>query len=136
MSTRSTISIKRADGKYRTIYCHHDGYLEYNGKILINNYKTADRVNALLYLGDLSSLGEEPIDYWNDPSLDSDKGCKTYGVLGEYGVEAMIFDNREDIMDYYSDTEYNYFFENGEWYYLPHCTGQPMKVVDALEKMI
>ena len=33
MSTRSNISIKRKDGTYDKIYCHSDGYLEYNGRI-------------------------------------------------------------------------------------------------------
>lgn len=135
MSTRSTIAIKMDDGKYRAIYCHHDGYLEYNGEMLVNNYKTADRVNALLDLGDMSSLGSEPIGYWDDFKHDKTK-CETYRERGEDGVDAMIFDNREDIMDYYSDTEYNYFFENGEWYYLENCSGDLVlkKVKEALGK--
>ena len=39
MSTRSNISIKRKDGTYDKIYCHSDGYLEYNGRILDTFYK-------------------------------------------------------------------------------------------------
>ena len=136
MSTRSTIAIKQDDGKYRAIYCHWDGYLENNGRILVNNYKTADRVNALLDLGDLSSLGKEPIGYWTDEIDTDETKCMSYRERGEDKVDAIIFDNREDIMNYYSDTEYNYFFEDGEWYYLPHKTGQPIKVIDALDKKI
>ena len=35
MSTRSNIAIKRKNGTVESIYCHWDGYLSYNGKILL-----------------------------------------------------------------------------------------------------
>ena len=35
MSTRSSIGIKRKDGTIECIYCHSDGYLEYNGKLIL-----------------------------------------------------------------------------------------------------
>lgn len=57
MSTRSTISIKRKDGTTTSIYCHFDGYIEGVGVTLQLAYNTADKVEALLQLGNLSSLG-------------------------------------------------------------------------------
>lgn len=62
MSTRSYIVIekKRESGEkfYEGVYCHSDGYPDYNGKILFNHYKDRAKVEKLISLGDLSSLGE------------------------------------------------------------------------------
>lgn len=59
MSTRSNIAIKRKNGTVESIYCHWDGYLSYNGKILLENYKNIDKINRLFELGDISSLRKE-----------------------------------------------------------------------------
>ena len=59
MSTRSYIGIRNSDKSIRCIYCHWDGYLENNGKILFENYKDKEKIEALLALGDLSSLDKE-----------------------------------------------------------------------------
>ena len=59
MATRSTIAMKTPEGKIRAIYCHWDGYIDHNGKILIGNYTDPAKVKALIDLGDISSLREE-----------------------------------------------------------------------------
>lgn len=66
MSTRSLIAKKIGEDKYLTIYCHSDGYLTYNGALLLDHYNLTDQVDKLLALGDISYLAErlEP-----DPSL-------------------------------------------------------------------
>ena len=61
MATRSTISVvdkRTEDGSGRTIYCHWDGYPENNGRILLESYTEAKKVNSLIDLGDISSLAE------------------------------------------------------------------------------
>ena len=58
MATRSRIAIENQDGSVTSIYCHWDGYIKSNGVILNNNYTTKDKVEELIALGDLSSLGE------------------------------------------------------------------------------
>lgn len=58
MSTRSRIGILHADGTTETIYCHSDGYPEHQMPILTGHYETAEKVGALLALGDLSILKE------------------------------------------------------------------------------
>ena len=52
MSTRSHIGIKIGD-KVKYIYCHSDGYLSYNGVYLNLFFRTPERVNALINLGDI-----------------------------------------------------------------------------------
>lgn len=59
MGTRSDIIALRADGKWHRIYCHWDGYLEHNGKILFEHYTGQKQVEKLVALGDLSILGEK-----------------------------------------------------------------------------
>ena len=56
MGTRSTIAIEFADGTVQQVYCHWDGYLAHNGKILAAHYMDPFKVKALLALGGFSSL--------------------------------------------------------------------------------
>lgn len=59
MATRSNIGILETDGSVNYIYCHWDGYPEGVGKTLTENYTTTEMVEALLSLGDISTLGED-----------------------------------------------------------------------------
>ena len=56
MSTRSLIAKQIGEDKFRTIYCHCDGYLEHNGRILLEHYNTVEKLDELLGLGSLSFL--------------------------------------------------------------------------------
>jgi len=56
MATRSRIAIENQDGSVTSIYCHWDGYIKSNGVILNEKYNTKDKVEALIALGDISSL--------------------------------------------------------------------------------
>ena len=58
MGTRSTIALEFADGTVEQVYCHWDGYLEHNGKILQEHYSDPFKLRDLIDLGDMSSLGE------------------------------------------------------------------------------
>lgn len=59
MGTRSRIGLELPDGTFGSIYCHWDGYPGYNGKILLGHYSDPAKVEELISLGDLSSLGAE-----------------------------------------------------------------------------
>ena len=59
MATRSTISAKFNDGKYRAIYVHFDGYLDGVGRTLLAHYTDQDKIEALVSLGGLSVLDAE-----------------------------------------------------------------------------
>ena len=59
MGTRSTIALEFADGTVEQVYCHWDGYLEHNGKILAEHYSDPFKLQKLINLGGISSLGEE-----------------------------------------------------------------------------
>lgn len=56
MSTNSHIGIKQGN-KVKYIYCHWDGYLSHNGMLLNLFYRSPEKVEKLINLGDISSLG-------------------------------------------------------------------------------
>lgn len=116
MATRSNIIVERADGKWARIYCHNDGYLSHNGKLIFKHYNTQDKVEKLVALGDLSYLGPKighKIDFdWASKAYDRlykkeiteaeykaiqkrhYAQCKAYGRdRGEKDVEASIADS-------------------------------------------
>ena len=112
MSTRSTIGIIRGFNENAArIYCHSDGYLSWNGAILQKYYNTAEKVEKLLALGNLSCLGPEikpddPADWDIHKTLDS-RFCKTYTSRGEEWEQ----------IDPAQREEYNYTFHvvDGCW---------------------
>jgi len=55
MSTRSNIAYDTGDS-VRVVYCHSDGYLDYNGRILFEYYNSEEKARELINLGDFSSL--------------------------------------------------------------------------------
>ena len=104
MGTRSTIALEYADGTVGQVYCHWDGYLSNNGKILLNNYADPFKVRELLDNGDMSSL---------DTSVE---GCSFYKERGEDCPQRMYKDYAEFRREAQGE-EYNYILRrDGNWY--------------------
>lgn len=61
MATRSTITAKCSDGKFRSIYCHFDGYISGVGHTLLDHYTDQAKIDALVQLGSISSLSADHI---------------------------------------------------------------------------
>lgn len=59
MSTRSFIGKLNSDCSITGVYCHFDGYPDGVGATLKEHYQNPQKVDALLALGDISSLGSE-----------------------------------------------------------------------------
>ena len=59
MSTRSSIGKQHQDGTVTAIYCHSEGYVEGVGAMLQTHYQDSTKVDALIALGSLSTLGAE-----------------------------------------------------------------------------
>ena len=121
MSTRCTIAILNENGTVNQIYCHHDGYFSYVGKILLECYDTPDKINALMELGDLSSLGkttEHRPEDWKEYYVGTDR-CMTYRDRGDSGE--FCNGSKYPSLDYYLKNgdvqEYNYLYKDGTWYY-------------------
>lgn len=137
MATRSTIALEYADGTVEQVYCHWDGYIGFNGRILMENYSDPFKLQRLIDHGDISSLGPEigerrpfsPAYGEKNPDAKAliDRAyeaanqagwCTFYGRdRGEEGVGAKKFGD----FDLYRLTaqleEYNYILRtDGKWY--------------------
>jgi hypothetical protein len=148
MATRSTIALEFADGTVQMVYCHWDGYLDHNGRILRDHYSDPFKLRDLIDLGDISSLGSEIGEKHAFSRLDIEMPAEEYEAKygkmttfygrdrGETGVDARKF---ADITDYYDRAqreEYNYILrENGGWFVEFYLTdGQFMPLEEAFDQ--
>jgi hypothetical protein len=123
MSTRSAIGIKNNDGFITGVYCHFDGYLEHNGRILKEYYNDKNKVEELLSYGDMSSLKENIIPNDDEEHNFENKQrnvCIFYhrdrGEAWE-DTAPLRFDTEKEFTDYYDWSAYYYLFDNGQWYW-------------------
>jgi len=116
MATRSTIALEYADGTVGQVYCHWDGYLDNNGKILYNHYQDPFKLRELLDLGDISSLAPE-IGAAHDFD-ERGQGTTFYGRdRGETGCEQKMFANYDEYVSEHQHEEYEYILrKDGIWY--------------------
>ena len=126
MSTRSNIAIQRRNKQVEVIYCHCDGYLSHNGKMLLEYYTDLDKINSLIELGNISFL-----DKYIEP-IETDKEHSFYNpqkeVVVAYGRDRNEEEQQKrvykDIGDYLDnigwDIEYAYIYkeEENQWYYI------------------
>ena len=135
MGTRSRIGVMHGD-VVKSVYCHWDGYLEHNGKILQQHYDSA-KANNLVALGDISSLRPEigvahPFSVWenNDPNKSKTMTQTEFDQL--YGNMTTFYGRDRDEQDCswkvshsfaeflqeveYCGAEYYYIIKDGVWY--------------------
>jgi len=107
MATRSIIA-KLDDKGVQAIYCHNDGYLSNNGKILDQHYQNEVKVDNLIAQGDASSLRdtiEDTTFYMRD--------------RGEKYKEATNLNNETKLLEFAfesCDAEVVYMYAYGSWY--------------------
>jgi len=138
MSTRSLIAIE-SDNKIKSVYVHWDGYLKKNGVVLQENYTTQAQVEALIELGDISSLGptvgtKHPFSLYDHikdaPNLEKEQEMKDdfnnqYASMTTYysrdrddkDVEPQTFATPTEAVNanLAADIEFAYLFSNNEW---------------------
>ena len=82
MGTRSRIGIEMPDHSVVSVYCHWDGYVEGNGKTLVQYYLNREDVQELIDGGSMSTLRTRG--QWNSKSLRDENGewiCDAAGYL-------------------------------------------------------
>jgi hypothetical protein len=108
MATRSLIAIEKQNDVYDAVYCHFDGYLQHNGKVLLENYTTEEKVNELISKGEMSGLKE---------TVDK---CEFYTQRGEdlhVTKDISYTDLREKAQDMGCEYIYVFFPAEGTWQY-------------------
>ena len=114
MGTRSRIGIQLSDESILSVYCHWDGYPEFNGVKLVENFNTREKVKELIDGGDISSLWTN--ERWSNDLLDRHRdvyGPQYYSQRGE-DCPPRLDANK---YDYLADgEEYAYIYTlNDEW---------------------
>lgn len=128
MATRSRIGVMHGD-VVKSVYCHWDGYLAYNGKMLQEHYNSA-RANELVSLGDLSSLqpniGEaHPFGYHSTDMSSAEYEAKFGDMCTFYGRDRGEADTEFKVAHTFAEflaqcdgcgAEYYYIIKDGVWY--------------------
>ena len=137
MGTRSAIGYKSEKG-VRAVYCHYDGYVSNNGRILQEQYQAAYKIARLIEQGDMSCLQAEPMfTIGSGHSFETpEQGVVVYygRDRGETGCETKEFANLDEFETEMSHMgcEYFYLFNGKEWI-VSTGTGVFDRVEDLLE---
>jgi len=156
MGTRSMIAIENPHSKaVKSIYCHWDGYLGHNGRILNEHYSNSPKVNNLIALGDLSSLRPEigvqhafsslDVPKAEQEAYDKEHGNSCTFYTRDRGEDAPYkhFESAKAALEYYNGSwcEYFYLFrydadlESGKWFYKDRNGGAWKRLATALNKI-
>jgi hypothetical protein len=115
MATRSRIGIELKDGSVLSVYCHWDGYPEFNGVKLVENFNSYEKASELIDGGDISAL-------WTNAGWQNE----TLPITGPlyYSSRGEVTEPRYDLsVKTYLENgeEYAYLFANGEWVCYDTC---------------
>lgn len=118
MSTRSRIGIDKGDGVIRSIYCHFDGYPEGVGAVLRDHYRLVNKADKLIRLGDISTLGPEPVsspenwDLGTNPFYEGTTLTLAYRDRpGEKNFKARTCEGYDKFFDLCAGVDYAYVFD-------------------------
>lgn len=133
MATRSTIAIQLENGSINQVYCHWDGYLSNNGKILMEYYNNAEIIKYLISKGSISILAKninhnkDSKHEFNSPQKDV---CVFYHRDRDEELYIDSFENFEEYSENGNFEEFNYIFKDNEWYYFQNINiGSLTKVI-------
>ena len=115
MATRSRIGIQLPDGSILSVYCHWDGYPEFNGVKLVEYFNSYEKASELIDGGDISCLWTNS--GWNNETLPT-TGPQYYSSRGDVTEPRL-----DETLDQYlsNGEEYAYLFANGEWVCYDTC---------------
>ena len=120
MGTRSRIGVMHGTN-CKSVYCHWDGYLDFNGRLLLEHYDSS-KANHLVALGDLSSLRPNvfvPEGVEHSFEKPAENITVFYGRdRGETGAEWKTDTTFEAFLERADGcgAEYYYIMKDGEWY--------------------
>lgn len=123
MGTRSSISLQKNENEIISIYCHWDGYPEWNGALLLKHYNSPEKIEELLELGDLSALRPKvaPADgsehCFEKPDSDVCIAyCRDRGESRER-TKARKHSDYAAVINCYDDCDYHYLYKDSKWWY-------------------
>jgi len=113
MATRSRIGVQLKDGSVLSVYCHWDGYPEWNGKKLKEHFNSYEQAAELIDGGDISSLWTDKD--WEQKEMQS--RTLYYAERGEEDTEPNLDNSFQAFISGVNDSwaDYAYLFTDGEW---------------------
>ena len=141
MATRSTIAKLGKDGIIKAVYCHKDGYLEHNGKVLNEYYRDESKVDELLAQGDVSFLDENigvKIDFNDYKTRYANKQCKFYmRDRGEKYKHAEQLKDETELIEFSKgcDVDFVYMFAYGYWYVYDIHNGEAYNEINRFKEL-
>ena len=122
MGTSSMIGVyNKEDGSVTASYCHYDGYLAYNGRMLVENYNSKYDAEIVAKGGYISGLKEDYLEsrenaVHNDP--------------------AVVYDSVDVFLkcgDKHAGAEYLYLFDGEVWFYADTYTHRKDRRFEEVE---
>lgn len=114
MPTRASITVKKSDGKYYSIYSHFDGYIKGGvGETLTKYYDNQEAAEQLVSFGDASSIGKTIQDC---EFYARDRREKIRPASVSLSVYEALHGNRQ---------EYDYVWDGNSWYVMDYSTAIP-----------
>ena len=137
MSTNAAIGLTMPDGTIKAVHLHWDGYIAHGGagETLAEHYKDREKVEKLIALGFLSSLGAEVAP---DPASPHSWKNPQPNVTVAYHRDrndplepAIVFKDKDSFAEEAKGSlwaEYAYLFEDGRWLVCDlHLSAKPWK---------
>ena len=114
MSTNARIGLKLEDGSILSAYHHWDGYPEWLGRILKQEYNTKEKVAELLDGGNMSSCWSDNVyDYEKQEFVKRDPQPEYYG--GDSEAPRLSRNFTQFAFDSKSGEEFLYLYSENEW---------------------
>jgi hypothetical protein len=113
MGTRSRVAVMHGD-VCKSVYCHYDGYLDYTGRILLEQYDST-KANMLVARGDNSGVKEtlEEMNFYEDREAESEE-------VNEFLASTpwTVAHSFEEFLEQVEGCcgEYYYVMKDGVWY--------------------
>ena len=110
MATRSRIGIQLKDDSVLSVYHHWDGYPEWLGKTLVEQYNSKEKASELIDGGDMSSCWADEI--WGKKLPQGEYAPEYYSLRGE-DCPPRLDNNMEE---FFSDNEeFGYVYTSAGW---------------------
>ena len=131
MSTRSLIWQEQGGGSFKGIYCHHDGYPDGVGEVLVNHYKYIEPLQEGCHMRfDFSNFTQrfefDNIHTFDDPQEDV---CVAYHRDRGEELEILSEPNLKGVIEGAEHTwaEYIYIFRTNKWYVIDLSKGYELE---------
>jgi hypothetical protein len=123
MGTSSMIGVyNQEDGSVTATYCHYDGYLSYNGRLLSQSYNTPEKAAAVANAGYLSGLTEH-LDVDLENAVHKDEKPVVYNSVKTFLTCG----------DNHCGADFLYLFDGEAWFFTDTYAKRKMRRFEEVE---